>query len=37
MDEMGFSADVRTEQLGVPTLIQLTERLRGIAPDWSLG
>lgn len=33
---MDFSADTRTEQLDIPTLLELTERARAIAPDWSL-
>ena len=36
LDEMGFAADTRTEQLGIPTLLDFTERLRQAAPDWSL-
>jgi 16S rRNA (adenine1518-N6/adenine1519-N6)-dimethyltransferase len=36
MEEMGFSADARTEQLDVPTLLALGERLRVLAPGWSL-
>lgn len=36
LDGMGFGPDVRTEQLDVPTLLQLTERVREIAPNWSL-
>ncbi len=34
LDGMGFSADARTEQLPIPTLLELTERLRAAAPDW---
>jgi 16S rRNA (adenine1518-N6/adenine1519-N6)-dimethyltransferase len=34
--EMGFAADTRTEQLDVPTLIRLAEKLRATAPDWEL-
>ena len=34
--EMQFPADARTEQLGVPTLLRLTELVRARAPDWSL-
>jgi 16S rRNA (adenine1518-N6/adenine1519-N6)-dimethyltransferase len=34
LDEMGFSADARTEQLDVSTLIQLADRIRAAAPDW---
>jgi 16S rRNA (adenine1518-N6/adenine1519-N6)-dimethyltransferase len=35
-DEMGFAADTRTEQLDVPTLIRLAERIQRAAPDWKL-
>lgn len=35
-DEMGFAPDTRTEQLGVPTLIALADKLRAAAPDWKL-
>lgn len=34
--EMSFSPDTRTEQLDIGTLQLLTERLRQLAPDWSL-
>ena len=33
---MGFAPDTRTEQLDVPTLIRLAEKLRAAAPDWKL-
>ncbi len=36
MDEMGFAADARTEQLDVATLLDFTARIRAAAPDWSL-
>jgi 16S rRNA (adenine1518-N6/adenine1519-N6)-dimethyltransferase len=36
LDEMGFSADSRTEQLDVHTLIRLADRLHTAAPDWKL-
>lgn len=36
LDEMGFSADTRTEQLDVDTLIALADRIRTVAPDWKL-
>jgi 16S rRNA (adenine1518-N6/adenine1519-N6)-dimethyltransferase len=36
LDEMGFSPDVRTEQLDVSTLLRLAEKLRAAAPDWRL-
>lgn len=36
LDEMGFPADSRTEQLDVPTMLAFTEKLRRVAPAWSL-
>jgi 16S rRNA (adenine1518-N6/adenine1519-N6)-dimethyltransferase len=36
LDEMGFAPDVRTEQLDVPTLIKLADKIRAAAPDWKL-
>jgi 16S rRNA (adenine1518-N6/adenine1519-N6)-dimethyltransferase len=33
---MDFAPDTRTEQLEVPTLLALAERLRAAAPDWKL-
>jgi 16S rRNA (adenine1518-N6/adenine1519-N6)-dimethyltransferase len=36
MNEMGFAANTRTEQLDVATLIALSEKLRAAAPDWKL-
>jgi len=33
---MGFAPDTRTEQLDIEPLLALTERLRELAPDWSL-
>jgi 16S rRNA (adenine1518-N6/adenine1519-N6)-dimethyltransferase len=36
LDDMGFAADSRTEQLDVPTLIKLADRIRAVAPDWKL-
>jgi 16S rRNA (adenine1518-N6/adenine1519-N6)-dimethyltransferase len=36
LDEMGFAPDTRTEQLDVPTLIRLADKLRNAAPDWTL-
>jgi 16S rRNA (adenine1518-N6/adenine1519-N6)-dimethyltransferase len=36
LTEMGFSADTRTEQLDVDTLIKLAERIEAAAPDWKL-
>ena len=32
----GFSADTRTEQIGIDDLLEFTERVRAVAPDWSL-
>lgn len=36
LDEMGFATDTRTEQLDVPTLIRLADKIRAVAPDWKL-
>jgi 16S rRNA (adenine1518-N6/adenine1519-N6)-dimethyltransferase len=36
LDDMGFAADTRTEQLDVATLIKLADRIRAVAPDWKL-
>ncbi len=36
LDEIGFAADARTEQLDVPMLIQLADKIRAAAPDWTL-
>jgi 16S rRNA (adenine1518-N6/adenine1519-N6)-dimethyltransferase len=36
IDEMGFTFDTRTEQLDVPTLIRLAEKVRAAAPGWKL-
>jgi 16S rRNA (adenine1518-N6/adenine1519-N6)-dimethyltransferase len=36
LDEMGFATDTRTEQLDVPTLIRLADKIRAAAPDWKL-
>jgi 16S rRNA (adenine1518-N6/adenine1519-N6)-dimethyltransferase len=36
LNEMEFSADTRTEQLDVPTLIRLADKIRTVAPDWKL-
>jgi 16S rRNA (adenine1518-N6/adenine1519-N6)-dimethyltransferase len=36
LDSMGFAADTRTEQLDVPTMITLAERIEAVAPDWKL-
>ena len=34
LDEMGFAPNTRTEQLDVPTLIKLADKIRAAAPDW---
>jgi len=36
LQDMGFAADTRTEQLNVATLVRLAARIRAAAPDWSL-
>lgn len=36
LDEMGFTADCRTEQIDVDTMLVFAEKLRKLAPDWSL-
>jgi 16S rRNA (adenine1518-N6/adenine1519-N6)-dimethyltransferase len=36
LSEMGFAHDTRSEQLDVPTLIRLAEKIRAAAPDWKL-
>jgi 16S rRNA (adenine1518-N6/adenine1519-N6)-dimethyltransferase len=36
LQEMGFAADTRTEQLDVETLIKLADTVRAAAPDWKL-
>jgi 16S rRNA (adenine1518-N6/adenine1519-N6)-dimethyltransferase len=36
LDDCGFAADTRAEQLDVETLISLADKIRGIAPDWKL-
>jgi 16S rRNA (adenine1518-N6/adenine1519-N6)-dimethyltransferase len=36
LDSMDFSPDTRTEQLDVPTLIRLADKIREAAPDWKL-
>jgi 16S rRNA (adenine1518-N6/adenine1519-N6)-dimethyltransferase len=35
-EEMEFAPDTRAEQLAVPTLIRLADKLRAAAPDWKL-
>ncbi|MAT68882.1 MAG: ribosomal RNA small subunit methyltransferase A [Planctomycetaceae bacterium] len=34
--ELQLPEDARTEQLGIPTMLRLTELVRAQAPDWSL-
>jgi 16S rRNA (adenine1518-N6/adenine1519-N6)-dimethyltransferase len=36
LDAMEFAPDTRAEQLDVPTLLSLTEKVRVLAPDWRL-
>lgn len=36
LDEMQFAPDTRTEQLDVATLQTFTEKVRSLAPDWTL-
>jgi 16S rRNA (adenine1518-N6/adenine1519-N6)-dimethyltransferase len=36
LDDMGFAADTRTEQLDVATLIKLADKIHSVAPDWKL-
>lgn len=36
LEEMGFAADARTEQIDIETLLEFTEKIRAAAPDWSL-
>ena len=36
MAELQLATDARTEQLAVSTLLELTEAVRRLAPDWSL-
>jgi 16S rRNA (adenine1518-N6/adenine1519-N6)-dimethyltransferase len=36
LTSMNFAPNTRTEQLDVPTLLALAERLRAAAPDWKL-
>ena len=36
LDEMRFAPDTRTEQLDVETLLAFTEKVRAVAPDWTL-
>ena len=36
LQSMHLAPDTRTEQLDVPTLLELTERVREQAPDWHL-
>jgi 16S rRNA (adenine1518-N6/adenine1519-N6)-dimethyltransferase len=36
LDDMGFAPDTRTEQLDVERLLAFTQRVRAVAPQWSL-
>lgn len=36
LEAMQFAPDTRTEQLGIDTLLEFTERVRAVAPDWQL-
>jgi 16S rRNA (adenine1518-N6/adenine1519-N6)-dimethyltransferase len=36
LDDIGFVPDTRTEQLDVPTLIRLADKIRAAAPEWKL-
>ncbi|MCI0334655.1 MAG: 16S rRNA (adenine(1518)-N(6)/adenine(1519)-N(6))-dimethyltransferase RsmA [Planctomycetes bacterium] len=36
LDDMGFAPDTRTEQLEVPTLIRLADKIHAVASDWKL-
>ena len=36
LEEMQFENDTRTEQLSIEQLLEFTERVRKIAPDWKL-
>jgi 16S rRNA (adenine1518-N6/adenine1519-N6)-dimethyltransferase len=36
LNAMQFSADARTEQLSIEQLLELTERVRALAPEWKL-
>ena len=36
LEEMEFKPDTRTEQLDVATLLAFTEKIRAVAPDWTL-
>jgi 16S rRNA (adenine1518-N6/adenine1519-N6)-dimethyltransferase len=36
LNEMGFAADTRTEQLDVDTLVKLADKIQAAAPDWKL-
>lgn len=37
LQPMELAGDTRTEQLDVTTLLELTERVRAVVPDWCLG
>lgn len=36
LEGMQLTPDTRTEQLAIATLLELTERIRALAPDWKL-
>jgi 16S rRNA (adenine1518-N6/adenine1519-N6)-dimethyltransferase len=36
LEDMGFAADTRAEQLDVATFVQLADRIRTAVPDWKL-
>jgi 16S rRNA (adenine1518-N6/adenine1519-N6)-dimethyltransferase len=36
LNELGFAADTRTEQLDVETLLTLADRIQAAAPEWNL-
>lgn len=36
IDDMDFAPDARTEQIDIETLMIFTEKLRALAPEWSL-
>jgi 16S rRNA (adenine1518-N6/adenine1519-N6)-dimethyltransferase len=36
LDDMDLAPDARTEQLDVPALIRLADKIRSVVPDWKL-
>src|SRR4029079_19326989 len=36
LNEMNLAPDARTEQLDVPTLIKLADKIRSVVPEWKL-